>query len=118
MSEKNTEPVNSVIIGKVDPNSAKIQIDPNIPMLLKLLQDQENNKAALQKHLTATNTQYARLFENCSVLNGFFNKCQQTEAAKTREIAILKKRITELEVENDALKSDKGRACLWFLNKA
>lgn len=41
MSEENIESVNRIIIdGKVEPNSAKLQPDSNISMVLKLLQDQ------------------------------------------------------------------------------
>lgn len=117
MSEDNSEPVNTPIVTKVDFNSAKLDPDRNVTILLKMIQDHEHNRTILRAQLKEKDGQYKNCAEKFNVKTNLFERVQHIVAARTHEADTLKRRIIKLEAENSALKSDMKRGCLWFLDK-
>lgn len=117
MSDENSQLVNSPIVEKVPLDSVKLEPNGNIPMLLRMIQDNENAIAILKAQLHKKNDQFKNHFEKLDVKTNVFNKFLHITSANEREITILKERISQLQKENHILKSDNKRACLWFLNK-
>lgn len=115
MSDENSKAVG--IPGKIDPIPVALESNRTVLFLVEKLQYQEKARSTLLQQLTEKDTRLVQLLGKFNVLDGLFNTAQKVEAESAREIANLKKRVAALEVENLALKSDKERACLWFLNK-
>lgn len=117
MSEDNSKPVNTPIVTKVDFNSAKLDPDQNVKILLKMIQDHEHINTTLRAQLKGKIGQYDNCDEKFNVKMNLFERVNHIVVARTYEADTLKRRIMKLQAENSALKSDMKRGCLWFLDK-